>query len=123
MSVYKEKKEKNILTISNLNNPIKLKVDCQYGTISEVTFNHNELKTVGCGENKIVGSASELKGKTINFNGASGNPSGGQIKIIHTIYEEGGNELIYIFPDNYSGNPYFDENDQEPSYKFYINFI
>lgn len=124
MEQYKEEKDKNILEVSNSNNSIKLKVDCQYGTIASVGFIHNgRSKKVRCRKKKVIGSAAELKGKTFKFKGASGNPNRGQIKIIHTAFEEGGNELIYTFPDDYSGTPNFEEDDQEPSYQFYIKFL
>lgn len=123
MPIYKELEIRNILQISGSGNPVLFKVDCQYGTIAEVTFDYNGLKTVGCGEELIIGSASELKGLKITFNGSSGNPEGKRIKIIHTFYEKGGNTLIYAFPDDYTGVPPFDENDSEPSYKFYLKLI
>ena len=123
MPIYKEKADKNILLISDSDNPVVFKVDCQFGTIAEVSYDLNGLKTVGCGEQTILGPASALKGLTMTFNGSSGNPDGKQIKIIHTFYEEGGNILIYNFPGDYTGKPDFDEQDQEPSYKFYVKFI
>lgn len=123
MPVYKELEQRNILEVSGSNNPVYFRVDCQYGTIAEVSFGYNGLKTVGCGEEIILDSASKLKGLKITFNGGSGNPDGGRIKIIHTFYEKDGKKLLYIFPDDYTGNPAFDENDKEHSYKFYVKFI
>jgi hypothetical protein len=122
MPIYKEDENRNILQVSGTANPVYLKVDCQYGTFAEVTFDHNGLKTAGCGEEISIGPASELKGLKITFNGSSGNPEGGRIRIIHTFYEKGGLPLVYIFPDDYTGTPPFDENDKEPSYKFYVKY-
>jgi hypothetical protein len=123
MPVYKELERRNILEISGSNSPVYFKVDCQYGTITEVTFDYKGLRTVGCGEEVLIGTAAELKGIKITFNGSSGNPGGGRIKIIHTFYEKDGKKLIYIFPNDFTGKPVFNENDKEPSYKFYVIFI
>jgi len=123
MNEYVEKEGKLVFRISGLNNPVQIKVDCQYGTLSKVSFFHNGLETVGCGEEDTIGAGQNLKHHTIEFNGASGNPDGGKIKIIHTIYETGGNSLVYTFPDDYTGKPPYDLNDQEPSYVFTVNFI
>jgi len=122
MGEYTEKTKKNLLILSSSDGNVSLTVDCQFGTISEVSFYHNELKTAGCGETVIIGTASSLKGKTIEFNGASGNPSGGQIKIIHTVKEESGKSISYTFPKDYNGSPEFDDSDKEPSYVFYVKF-
>lgn len=123
MPIYKEKEDKNILLVSDLNNLVVFKVECQFGTITEVSYDLNGLKTVGCGEQIILGTASTLKGRTMTCNGSSGNPEGKQITIIHTFYEEGGETLIYDFPGDYTGEPDFDEQDPEPSFKFYVKFI
>ncbi|MFC2152019.1 hypothetical protein ACFLSE_05775 [Bacteroidota bacterium] len=124
MPQYKEKKDKNNLTVSNTDNSVKIKVDCQYGTIAFVSFNgEDEIKTVECGKEEVIGKANKLKGKSVKFSCTSSNPDDGQIKIIHTIYETGGNKLIYTFPDDYTGTPDFHEDDKEPFYKFYCNFI
>jgi len=123
MGEYVEIKDKNVLKVSNTKNPVKIRIECQYGTISGVSFYNEKLITVECGGEVIVGEARKMHNKTIEFNGSSGNPDEGEIKIIHTIYEEGGNEIVYTFPDDYTGNPDFDENDPEPSYVFYVKFI
>lgn len=123
MAIYVENKDRNILVITVDGGDVEFKIDCQYGTYASVSFFYKGLKTVGCGQNVIIGNTSELKGKNITFNGASGNPDGGKIRIIHTCYEIGGNTLTYIFPDDYTGIPPYDENDKEPSYKFFIKFV
>jgi hypothetical protein len=123
MSIYTEKLEKNSLKVSDSSNLVMFKVDCQYGTTASVAFYQNGLKKVRCGKEVTIGKASDLNGLTISFNGSSGNPGKGQIKIIHTFYEEGGTKLIYIFPDDYTGSPDFNEQDAQPSYEFYIKFI
>ena len=122
MPEFKEREDKLTLVLSATDNPVKLKVDCQFGTIANVSCIHEELISVPCGEEKTFGETSNLKGETIEFNGASGNPSGSDVKIIHTVYEQNGNKIIYTFPDDYTGEPEFDSNDLEPSYVFYIKF-
>lgn len=120
--LYTEKEGKNTITISGTDNLIKLRVDCQYGTLASVSFYSLKLVMVGCGKAETVRLARDLKGKTIEFNGSAGNPDGGQLKIIHTIYEENGNKLTYIFPDDYTGTPDFNATDKQLSYVFCVKF-
>lgn len=121
--IFTEKADKNILTVSTTGKLVNITVDCQYGTLASVSFYHKELKTARCGESKIVGTDQDLKGKTIEFNGSAGNPANGQLKIIHTFRETDGNELIYTFPDDYSGNPAYNGNTPQISYAFYVKFV
>lgn len=121
--IYTENEDKNILTVSFKDNLVSITIDCQYGTLASVSFFHKMLKTVRCGESELIGTAKELKGKTIEFNGSAGNPTDGQIKIIHTIYEENGNELIYTLPDDYSGTPAFIGTKSQISYTFCVKFV
>ncbi len=123
MDEYVERKGKLVFRVSGLNNPVKIKVDCQYGTLAGVSFYYYGLKTVKCGEEVLIGKGQDLKNQSLEFSGASGNPDGGRLKIIHTIYEIGGNFVVYTFPDEYTGKPPFDLKDQEPSYVFTVNFI
>jgi hypothetical protein len=78
--------------------------------------------TASCGETETIGTGSAMNGKTLKFHGASGNPGGDPVKVVHTIYQEDGEELVYTFPDDYTGTPDFDPNDQNPSYVFYVKF-
>lgn len=123
MDEYVEIPGKLVFRITNPARDIRIKVDCQYGTLAKVSFYRNNLITVGCGEKGIVDKARSLQMRTVTFNGSSGNPGGGKIRIIHTISEEGGNELVYTFPDDYTGQPPFDEQDQEPVYVFPVYFL
>lgn len=123
MDEYVEIPGKLVFKITNPEKNIRIKVDCQYGTLAKVSFYTFALVTVGCGETKIIEKVQKLQKRTVTFNGSSGNPGGGRIKIIHTISEEGGNELVYTFPDDYTGQPPFDESDQEPSYVFPVYFL
>ena len=121
--IYTEKEDKNILVVLTTGKPVNITVDCQYGTLVSVSFYHKGLKTARCGEGEIIGVAQDLKGKTIEFNGSAGNPANGQLRIIHTIRETDGNELIYTFPDDYTGNPAYTGDKLQISYAFYVKFV
>jgi hypothetical protein len=123
MDEYVEISGKLVFRITNPERDVTIKVDCQYGTLAKVSFYTNNLITVGCGQKAIIDKAHKLQMRTLTFIGSSGNPGGGKIKIIHTISEEGGNELVYTFPDDYTGQPPFDEHDQQPSYEFPVYFL
>jgi hypothetical protein len=123
MAIYVETKSKLNFNVSNSANLVKIKVDCYNGTVASVNGNHPNSDAIHCGEVQELGVASDIGDGTIRFNCAANNPGGEAIKIKHTIYEEGGESLTYIFPDDYTGTPDFDENDEHVDYKFYINFI
>lgn len=122
MAIYKEQPSKLNHVLSDSDNPVKIKIDCFYGTVASVSFYHNGLKSINCGETTVIGKASELKGVTIEFNGAANNPDGQAVKVSHTIFEENGNTTTYTFPNDYTGTPEFDPNDENPDYKFFVNF-
>jgi len=121
MSIYKEQKNKLNLDLSDSEKKVKIKIDCYNGTIGSVSFYHNNPKTLKCGQTRVIGKAKDLKNKNIEFNGAANNPDGEDIKIVHTIFEENGETITYSFPENFSGNPDFDPNDEHPDYKFFLN--
>ncbi len=123
MSIYIENQDKNVIQLQSEQSNVLLKVDCQHGTYAAVTDNYHPSNTVDCGNEMVIGKVAELKEKVLKFTGTSGNPSGDQIKIIHTIYEEGGIQINYTFPDDYSGTPDFDNEDSEPTYIFFVKFI
>jgi len=123
MSEYVEIKNKLNFKVSNNNNPVFLRVDCEYQTIVSVAFYTDKINSVDCGIEAKIGDAPEIRGKSIDFNGSPVNPNQGSIRIIHTIYQKGGDKLIYIFPDDFTGEPAFDENDDQPNYVFDVNFI
>jgi FlaG/FlaF family flagellin (archaellin) len=122
MPIFVEKHDKLNLNVSDTSNLVKITVDCDDGTLTSVAFDSGNLETVHCGETVIVGKAKDLKGKTIEFNGLASNPSGDSINVKHTIFEEGSNKIIYVFPDNFSGVPKY-SGQPDPSYTFYVNFI
>lgn len=121
--LYIEKEDKNKVIITATDHPIKLRVDCQYGTMASVSFFFQRLVTVHCGETKTIGTGRELKGKTVVFNVSAGNPGGGPVKIIFTVYEENGNKLVYAFPDDYTGSPVYNPADDSPSIEFAVIFV
>lgn len=123
MSVYAEKENKLVLEVTSSDKPIAIKVDGDYGTKGRVIFRHNGPKKVKSGQTLIIDTAAKLKGTTLEFTGGCENPSGGEIRIIHTLFEKDGKEIKYAFPDDYTGEPDFDETDQEPDYTFFIKFI
>ena len=120
MPVYIEKKDKLKLKVSNTDKQIKIKVECYNGTIVTVKFFDNIFKNVYCGETRVIGTAAELKGKTLIFTGIAKNPNGEIVKIKHTIFEVGGNKVTYTFPDGYTGEPDFNSADPLPDYHFFL---
>ena len=121
MAVYKELEEKLKLALSDSDSDVKIKVDCYNGTVAAVSFYINGLKKARCGKTEVIGKASELKGTQVEFNGAANNPGDGEIKIEHSIYMESGNSITYTFPDDYTGAPPFDSDDENVGYKFHVN--
>jgi len=119
--MYTEKKDKLILKLSDSDKLVKIKVDCCYGTIVTIKFTSGSRKTVECGEICTIGKASDLKGKKIRFTGVAKNPDGEEVKITHTFYEVGGKRKTYTFPGGYTGQPEFNNADEFPDYRFYLN--
>jgi len=122
MCIYKEKPDKLNLNVTNSNQEVKIKLDCYFGTVASVSFYHNGLKTINCGEEETIDEATNIKGSQDEFNGKANNPNNQQIRVVHTIYEVGGDSIEYIFPDDYTGNPPYDPNDKNPDYKFFVNY-
>lgn len=123
MPVFREKPDKLNLNLSNGSNDVKIKVDCYHGTQVSVSFYHNSLVTLSCGNTKKIENSNSLKEKSITFNGSANNPDGEQIKIIHTIWEENGNSIEYAITEDYSGEIVWDYDNNNPSYEFQVNFI
>jgi hypothetical protein len=122
MASYKEKKDKLNLNVSDSNNMVKIQVDCNTGTVVAVSYRGEVIKTVHCGKIEDLGEAKNLKGRTLKFVGDANNPDNGTINVQHKIYEEGGESVIYTFPDDYTGDPKYDSTDNHPLYKFSINY-
>ena len=123
MAIFTEQKEKLNLQLSDSDNDVNITVDCFNGTIASVAFNNNRIVLVHCGETMLIGKASRLKGKMIKFNGSADNPDGNAIKVTHNIFEVEGNQIDYTFPDDYTGDPPYDSDDDNPSYTFFVNFL
>jgi hypothetical protein len=120
---YTEKPGKLNLTVSNSSNPVIMTFDCYNGTLASVSFDSGIKIKVHSGETEIIGSAKDLKGKRIEFTGLASNPGNESIKVTHIIIEDGGNKLVYTFPNDYSGAPAYKKEDVDPSYTFFVNFI
>ncbi|RPJ74609.1 MAG: hypothetical protein EHM20_10330, partial [Alphaproteobacteria bacterium] len=103
MATYKEHKENLNLILSDSDKPVKIKITCYYGTTVKLTTSVTDYEILQCGDLQVLGSAEELKGKNIRFDGICKNPSGQSIKIKHNIYEVGGDEVTYIFPEEFTG--------------------
>lgn len=132
MPIYREKTDKLNFTIHDNGNPVTIKVDCFYGTVAKVSFINPPVivfppRSLGCGETKDIGNYQILKDKSVVFKGGANNPGkeageDQQISILHTVSQEGGQTLVYNFPDDYTGHPAFDTRDQHPDFEFNINF-
>lgn len=120
--LYKEKKDKLKLFVSDSDGEVKIGIDCFNGTIGSLSFKREKIKLLKCGETTVISSAAELKGKAVTFRGGGNNPDGGSFKITHKIFETGGGELVYTFPDDYTGEEEYDEEDLNPYYKFSVKF-
>ena len=121
MSVYKEIKEKYNLLLTDPDKLVTIKITCYNGTTVRMLTSVTGYNILQCGDLHVLGRADQLNGKTVRFDGVCKNPDGQKIKIKHKIYESGGeDEVKYIFPDDYTGSPEFDESDAEPHYRFYV---
>lgn len=118
MPVYEENKGKLILNVSDSDNDVKITVNCLYGSEAQIRVDTGRLIKVDYGETKVLGKASALKNKILEFEGIAENPNGNKINVEHTIFEEGGEKITYVFPDDYTGKPELDKNDTNPSYLF-----
>jgi hypothetical protein len=119
MPIYVENPDKLNLQISDSQIDVIIKVNCYCGTRTTVAFESGYAK---CKKSVVIGKASELKGQTVLFSGSAYNALDNNIRVKHTIQEENGNELIYIFPDDYAGNPEYPLSDENPTYEFTVNF-
>jgi len=133
MPIYKEKKDKLKLNISDSEESVKITVDTYHGTnVSvRVSLSGEINKKVPDPDNPdddtnntiVIGKASDLIGKTIRFTGSARNPDGDQIKVSHSIFEGDDNSLIYTFPNDYTGTNNYANSDQVPTYRFYVTFM
>jgi hypothetical protein len=123
MPIYKEKKEKLTLEIISNERPVNIRVACYYGTTSEISYYLNDLKEVPIGEEVKLGTGSELKGKRLLFTSAASNKDGLEIKLDFTLTQEGTEPLTYTFPEDYTGTPDFNTEDQEPTHQFHVKFV
>lgn len=122
MPVFREKPDKLNLNLSTSSNKVRIKVDCYFGTQVSVSFYHGSVVTLSCRENKEIDISNSLKGQAVVFNGSANNPDGGQVKIVHKIWEENGNSIEYTISEDYSGETPWDPANNNPSYEFQVNF-
>jgi hypothetical protein len=124
MPIYREKKDKLSLKLSAENSKVTLTMNTYNGTESGLSWKfdnayHNGKKGVAV----ELSTTSKLKGNTLKFNGSSNNPDKGKIKIEYVITEENGGSLVYIFPDDYTGDAAYDTAELDPSNAFQIKFF
>ena len=122
MAIFTEKSDKLNLSVSGTDNLVKITVNCFNGTLNKLSFYWKKSRLVSCGQTIEIDTAKELKNKKIEFTGLASNPGADNIKIEHLIFEENGNTIRYIFPDEYTGTPAFDNNESTPTYTFIVNF-
>ncbi len=130
MATYEEQNGKLILNLSEVDeNEVFIRVDCFNGTVCSLSYFDigGQLITLNCGETGKIGTVGEIRTQQMSLDGSANNPDGQDISVLHTIYESNGteneNEISYNFTNDYTGNPPYDENDENPDYTFYVNFI
>jgi hypothetical protein len=129
MSIYAEQEDTLILRLSdNPENTVSMEVTCYDGTTSSVVYKSKsgiKLK-INCGNPKVIGTVSDLKGTKIRFIGNAfiTNPPDDRIHVNHTIseVENPDNKIEYTFPDNYKGIPAYDKKDINPTFEFIVGF-
>jgi len=123
MPIYKERDDKLELIVDNSDNMVKIKVDCYNGTLISLSYDNGNIRTVHCGETEEIGDAEDLKIKSpIEFVGSASNPDGEKIKVEISIFDDDDHSISYTFPDDYTGSPEYDDNDENPTYRFFVNF-
>ncbi len=123
MALYKENENKLKLNVSDTRNDVFVKLDCYHGTMGWVTFYYKGVQRTDCGgEPATVGEASFLKGKSRIFTLSMNNPGGTPVKAKLTWFEQGSESLEYAFPDDYTGSPEFDKQDEHPTLKVRVEF-
>lgn len=119
MGLYKESKTKLNFTVLN-ENDIELTVTSSPGVRVSTTVNSNNVK-VWNDETKEIGN-SNLKGKLVRFISVTEDRTGAGIKITLLVKQKDGESLTYNFPNDFTGTPDYDENDEMPTFYTYINF-
>lgn len=119
MGLYKESKTKLNFTVLN-ENDIELTVTSSPGVRVSTTVNSNNVQLWN-DESKVIGN-SNLQGKQVRCISVTEDRTGAGIVVTVLVKQKDGESLSYIFPDDYTGTPDFDENDEMPTFYTYINF-
>jgi hypothetical protein len=119
MGLYKEIKTKLNFNVLN-ENDIELTVTSFPGVRVATTANSNGVQ-VWNNETLSIGN-SNLKGTLVRLISITEDRTEGGIQVTLSIKQKEGENLSYIFPDDFTGSPDFDENDQMPTFYTYINF-
>lgn len=119
MGLYKESKTKLNFTILN-ENDIELTVTSSAGVRASTSVNSNNV-LVWNNETKVIGNTN-LKGKLVRFITVTEDRTGGSIEVTLLVKQKDGESLRYIFPDDFTGSPDYDENEEMPTFYIYINF-
>ena len=120
MPLYKEKDDKLTFHLSD-SGSVKIKVDCFNGTIVKVRFHFNDFKSAECGQTVEIGPSTGLKDKSIKIKVSAQNPDKGKIKVQHTIFDDAGNTISYIFPDDFTGMPAYENPPLNLDYEFKVS--
>ena len=123
MAIYREKENKLSLPINDGAGNISVTVNTFLASRGSLSwFFKGELCTAEKDQPTIIGSANQLKNKSIKFDGKSNNPSGSSVKMEYIFSTDNGELLKYTFPDDYTGTPVFQETDGQPAIKFTVTF-
>ncbi|MEO8066478.1 MAG: hypothetical protein ABI599_02170 [Flavobacteriales bacterium] len=120
--LYKEKDDKLCLDVPATDKTVTLEVTCFNATTAKVSYYYSGLKVANCGDAVDVGIANTLKGAKRAYNGNGSNPLGGKFKVKHVFTSPNGKKLTYVFPDDYTGTPAYNADDELPDYRFIVNF-
>ena len=72
------------------------------------------------GEKKSIGNSS-LKGKRVRLISVTEDRTNQGITVAFTVTQKDGESLTYVFPDDFTGEPEFDTEDDMPTFYIYLN--
>ena len=114
--MYTENPDKLHFKLNGYSTGVKISITCQeaYGTL----LSFGEFHSCECrGTEKIPNPNGAMVFEASTY------ILGDDFKIYHTITQEQGETLEYVFPDDYNESPEFDfEDDDTVRYRFTINF-
>lgn len=120
---YREQDEKLTLRVGSGIDEVTVKITCLQGTVATLSFNNKGPRLIKCTDAaKPVGEEGALGGNRRLYSGGGDNPLGKGFKVKH-VFTSSVDECTYTFPDDYTGEPDFDKDDETPAYAFVINFI